>query len=226
MAYSEALFVAAAAGVLLALQRERWLWASVACAIGCLTRPTGVALLLAIAVALVVNRPDRRHMVMTVVIAPLGALVGFGHVAIATGKLDGWAQLERKPWDSGFDGGRSAWDSLVNTLSGGSMSSRPPFVMSAVVCIVVVALVVALLATRPVAQDAAYALAAAIIGLGGAHYFHCKPRFLGIAFPLFLPSARLLARLPVPVLVAGGLIGLGLSTWWSTYMLATWPGSI
>src|SRR5947208_115338 len=77
MAYSEALFTAAAASCLLALRNQRWLAAGIAAGIACLTRPTGGCLILAIAVAgwdairQRADRADRRALVRQVV----GALV-------------------------------------------------------------------------------------------------------------------------------------------------------
>ncbi|MDQ1748748.1 MAG: hypothetical protein QOD07_3011, partial [Frankiaceae bacterium] len=83
MAYSEALFVAAAAATLLALQRRRLVVAALACSVAGLTRPTAAGLVVGvlIAVALDVRRTalTARH-VAAALLAPAGLALSLGHV--------------------------------------------------------------------------------------------------------------------------------------------------
>ena len=226
MGYSESLFVAAAAGTLLALQRGRWVWAAFACALAGLTRPTGAALVAALLVALVVRRPPLRSWLPAALLAPVGLLVSLGHVAVATGRLDGWFWLESTVWRSGFDGGRSTVTNAVHAFTGTRDQRVAPYVVAAVVCVVAVVLLVALLASRPPVEEAVYAVLATAMALGGVGYFHCKPRFLGVVLPLFVPPARWLSRLPVPALLVLGAGALALSAWWSAWFVVTWPYSV
>lgn len=226
MGYSESLFVAAVAGCLLAMQRGRWVWAAVACSAAGLTRPTGAALVAALLVGLVVRRPPWRAWLPAALLAPAGLLVSLGHVALATGRWDGWFWLERTVWRSGFDGGRSTAGSLVGAFAGSSAQRAAPEVVAAVACVVAVLLLLALLASRPPVEEAVYAVVATAMALGGVGYFHCKPRFLGVVLPLFAAPARSLARLPVPVTALLGLVALGLSAWWSAWFVVTWPFSV
>lgn len=226
MGYSESLFVAATAGCLLALQRGRWVWAAFACTLAGLTRPTGAALVAAVLVALLVRRPPVRSWLPAALLAPVGLLVSLGHVAVVTGRLDGWFWLEATVWRSGFDGGRTTVLNALHAFTGTREERLAPYVVAAVVCVVAVALLVALLWSRPPVEEAVYAVLATVMALGGANYFHCKPRFLGVVLPLFVPPARWLARLPVPALLALGAAALALSAWWSAWFVVTWPYSV
>ena len=226
MGYSESLFVAAAAGCLLAMQRGRWVWAAVACTVAGLTRPTAAALVAALLVAIVMHRPPWRSWLPAALLAPVGLLVSLGHVAIATGRLDGWFWLESTVWRSGFDGGRSTVSNLVHAFTGSTAERAAPLAVAAVTCVVAVLLLLALLVSRPPLEEATYAVLATVMALGGVGYFHCKPRFLGVVLPLFVAPARWLSRLPVALLVLLGLAALALSAWWSAWLVVTWPFSI
>ena len=226
MGYSESLFVATVAGCLLALQRERWTWAAVACALAGLTRPTGAAVLAAVLVALVVHRPPVRIWLPAAAIAPVGLLVSLGHVALATGRWDGWFWIERTVWRSGFDGGRSTLANAVGAVTGTRDQTLPPYVVAAVTCVVAVVLLVALLVERPPVDEAVYAVLATVMALGGVGYFHCKPRFLGVVLPILVPPARWLSRLPGWLLVALGIVALALSVRWSAWFVVTWRFSV
>jgi hypothetical protein len=153
MAYSEVLFVAAAAGCLLGLQRRRWLLAAAAATVGGLTRPTGGALVLAVWVAVAVEMPRSREPAITawaaVTLAPVGLVVSLAHVAHATGRLDGWFWLERTVWRSGFDGGRSGLDKLGQLVTGGTPAHRLPEIVAAALVLAAIALAVRLFSARP-----------------------------------------------------------------------------
>ena len=226
MGYSESLFVATVAGCLLALQRQRWAWAATACALAGLTRPTGAALLVALVAALVVHRPPLRAWLPAAVVAPLGLVVSLTHVAVATGRWDGWFWIERTVWRSGFDGGRTTLANVIGAVTGTKVQTLPPYVVAAATCVVAVALLVVLLTQRPPVEEAVYAVLATVMALGGVNYFHCKPRFLGVVLPLFVPPSRWLSRLPRWALVALGAMALVLSARWSAWFVVTWTFSV
>jgi hypothetical protein len=232
MAYSEALFVAAAAWCLLALQRRRLVPAAVAATIGGLTRPTGGCLVLAVYVAVLAaawqDRKLARDRLLALLIAPAGLLFSLGHVAVATGRLDGWFWLERTVWNSGFDAGRSGVTVYDQLLFGGRARHVPPQIMAAFVVVAFIVLTIWWLLDRrrPSGPDVAYSVSAEVLAIGERHYFHVKPRFLLVAFPVLAPLALRLARLPTWTLVGLGAVALAGSLWWNAYFVATWPASV
>jgi hypothetical protein len=226
MGYSEALFTATVAGCLLALQRGAWVWAAFACALAGLTRPVGVALVVALLAAVLVRRPPLRAWLPAVVLAPVGLVVSLAHVAIVTGRWDGWFWLERTVWNSGFDGGSTFVAAMRSMLPGGTVAPVPTWIVSGVAVVVALGLLVWLLLSRPPVEEWVFAVLAFVMGVGGANYVHCKPRFLLPVLPLFVAPSGALARLPRPALVVIGVVALGLSVWWSVYLLAVWPRSV
>jgi hypothetical protein len=232
MAYSEALFVAAAAGCLLALQRTRWLTAAAAATIGGLTRPTGGGLVLAVWLAVVLAwRQDRLldpHRVAAVVLAPLGLVVSLVHVWAVTGRVDGWFWVERTVWRSGFDGGASALRHFGELLTGGRTAHRLPEIVS---CVVVVAAVAAAVwwwrrRVHATPSDAAYAGSTAVLAVGERSYFYVKPRLLLVAFPLLLPVARWLAGSRVGVIAVTLVPALAASLAYNAYLVVGWPKAL
>lgn len=229
MAYSEALFVAAAAGALLAVQRDRLILAGLACTVAGLTRPTAAGLVLGVLIAVLVDvrrtglRP--RH-AAAALLAPAGLAISLGHVAVATGRLDGWFWLERTVWNSGFDGGWSWLRSVGQIVTGGRALHLLPDVMSAVVVIAFVAAFVMWVRRRPPAAELAYTATAAVMAIGERNFVHVKPRFLLVAFPVLVPVARRMARWPAAVLVALAVPALAASLAWNAYIVVIWPRSV
>jgi hypothetical protein len=115
-AYAEALLIVLAAACLLFLVDERWLFAGVTAALATATRPNGIALVAACAVAAAIAIYRRRDWLSLV--APLLAPVGFvsfqlflaGH----TGESWPWFRVQREAWREGTSFGATA---VSNTLS-------------------------------------------------------------------------------------------------------------
>lgn len=229
MAYSEALFVAAAAAALLAVQRDRLVLAGLACTVAGLTRPTAAGLVLGVLIAVLLdvrrNGLRRRH-VAAALLAPAGMAISLGHVAVATGRVDGWFWLERTVWNSGFDGGWSWLRSVGQIVTGGRALHLLPVVMSAVVVIAFVVAFVLWARRRPPAAELAYTATAAVMAIGERNYVHVKPRFLLVAFPVLVPMARRLARWPATALVALAVPALAASLAWNAYIVVIWPRSV
>jgi hypothetical protein len=232
MAYSEALFVAAAAGCLLALQRHRWISAAVAAIIGGLTRPTGGALVLAVAIGAGIevwrhHRLDRR-IAAAVALAPLGLGLALLHVSLATGRWDGWFWLESTVWRSGFDGGRSAAHALRLFITGGPAFHHLPVAISVCVCLGFVAMTYWALTTRrrPEPPDAAYPVATGLLAIGERRYFYVKPRLLLVGYPVLVPVARRLATLPTRTLVVLAIPLLVLASVYNAYLVVYWPKAL
>jgi hypothetical protein len=115
-AYAEALLIVLAAACLWFLVDERWLFAGVTAALATATRPNGVALVAACAVASAIAIYRRRDWLSLV--APLLAPIGFvsfqlflaGH----TGESWPWFRVQREAWREGTSFGATA---VSNTLS-------------------------------------------------------------------------------------------------------------
>jgi hypothetical protein len=239
MAYAEGLFVAAAACCLLALQRRRWLLGGLAAGIGGLTRPTGGCLVLAVAVAAAVEiRRHRRaasrtaasegvpmvRLVGALALAVTGLAASLLHVAAVTDRLDGWFWLERTVWNSGFDAGWSALNSLGQLVTGGRPAHRLPEIVAAVmvVAVVVVAVWFRSSRVRPDPPAAAYSIAVAVLAVGERGYFYVKPRLLFVAFPALAPLAAGIAAQPRRRLVLVGIPVALLSLAYNAYLLVGW----
>lgn len=232
LAYSEALFVAAAAGCLLALQRRRWLTAAAAAVIGGLTRPTGGALVLAVTIAggLEVwrRRELDRRVATAVVLAPLGLAISLLHVSLATDRWNGWFWLESTTWRSGFDGGRSAVRALWSFATGGPTIHHLPLAMSVIVCLAFIALTYWALTSRGWQQpfDAAYPVATGLLAIGERRYFYVKPRLLLVGYPVLLPAARRLSALSTRTLVAVAVPMVVLASVYNAYLVVYWPKAL
>jgi hypothetical protein len=94
--YSEGLYVTAAALTLIFLYRQRRLWAGIAGAVAVVTRPTGVALLVAIAVVATVRLVRRRDWrpLIALPLAVAGAVAFFAYGWARTGDLIIWRHAE------------------------------------------------------------------------------------------------------------------------------------
>jgi hypothetical protein len=202
MAYSEGLFVAAAAGCLVALHRRSWVVAGLCAAAASATRPSGVVLTLACAVAAVPAAVATRRAapLISVAIAPLGMVGFFTYLAFHTGHFDAWFVTENDGWgahtDFGYDTSRRLIRSVVHPFA------KPAGI--AVITAVVVSVVLIVLLIRDMRSGRLRVpLEALVTGIGFAalavstsNVFSSVPRFFLPAFPLLAPLARRLARLP------------------------------
>ncbi|MFE2182420.1 mannosyltransferase family protein [Streptomyces sp. NPDC059455] len=216
MAYSESLFTALAAWGVYAALTGRWLWAGLCAALAGLTRPVGAAVVAAVWVAAAVEllpdgrwrqawRKKDRSLLAGVVLAPLGWLGYVVWVALHTGSVTGYFDVQNG-WGNGFDGGL-AFAGFI-----GGLLIEPPFVGGLGLLLGVGALI--WLAVRCVRQHQplpllAYGGAVLVLALAAKGYFGSKPRLLIPAFPLLLPIAVALARLrPVRSALVLGSVGL------------------
>ncbi|MGW7618915.1 mannosyltransferase family protein [Streptomyces antimycoticus] len=230
MAYSESLFTALAAwGVYAALTR-RWLWAGLFAALAGLTRPVGAAVVAALWVAAAVELlPEGRRrqawrthrgLLAGVVLAPLGWLGYVAWVAVRTGSVTGYFDVQNG-WGNGFDGGL-AFAGFI-----GGLLIKPPFVGGLGLLLGVGALI--WLAIRCVRQRQplpllAYGGAVLVLALAAKGYFGSKPRLLIPAFPLLLPIAVALARLrPVRTALVLGSAGLASAVYGAFWLHGSGP---
>ena len=111
--YSESLFLALSVGVFYAARTGRWPLAAGLCALATATRPTGLLLLLPLA-----WMAWRAGKLRWLAIAPLGAVVFSGGLALSGLQAFGWFDVERD-WGHVFKGpSGGAWDAAVAGVRG------------------------------------------------------------------------------------------------------------
>jgi hypothetical protein len=221
--------------------RRRWLTAGMLCLLAGATRPTGLAVAGALAVAALVDvvRAVRSgsaqgawRPVLAVVLAPLGWLAFIGWTGHALGRWDGWFWMEREAWLTHLDGGAYELDRLRVTLT---TAGPTVFLLCSLIVLACLVLLVALLLDLAAERTAAvtgallplsvYATLVVAMTLATAGYHNSKPRFLMVAFPLLLPLARTLAGAPrrtVVVLLTAAALA---SAWYGGYLLVVWTAS-
>jgi len=229
MAYSESLFLALVAGMLVAAHRRVW-WAAGLLGVGAaLTRPTGAAAAVALAVAAVLAiRDTRRHRtsepawppIVAAVVALAGVPAYLGWVALRVGDPAAWFRIQTAGWGTSFDYGASTVAFLGRTLSKGD-----GWIPVSVAVILVAALAAAgvALALRPWLPLAVYGVIAMILVYGQAGFYHSKPRLLLPVLLTLLPAvtaaARARPRVAVLSITAWALFGL----WYGAYLVVVWP---
>jgi hypothetical protein len=227
MAYSESLFLALVAGMFVAAHRRVW-WAAGVFGLGAaLTRPTGAAAAVALAVAAVIavrRDPDRRWPPLAAAaVALTGVPLYLGWVAWRVGDLDAWFRIQAAGWGTSFDYGASTIDFLATTLTVGE-----GWVPMSVALMLLVALAAAgvALAGRPWLPLAVYGIVAMALVYGQAGFYHSKPRLLLPVLLTLLPSvvAAARARPRVAVLAIAAWAAFGL--WYGAYLVAVWPYTI
>jgi len=189
IAYSEALYVLLAAGVLLAVLRERWWAAAGLSLLAALTRPTGVLLAIVPLAGLVTALRQRRRPPAGVPAAVAGPVVGFaGWLAVLrwrTGRWDAWQVTEREAWHAQVDYGRTQ----VVFLARLALHPTPASLATLAVVVLYLGLSVAVLAGEAPAAVKLYTLAVVLsIGLARKEI----PRYLLPDFPAAVPLAAVL----------------------------------
>lgn len=194
MAYSESLFLALVAGMLAAAHRRAWLPAALLGLGAALTRPTGAAAALALAVAALLALRDSPNKVKPLAAAAT-ALVGvplfLGWVGWRVGEWDAWFKIQTAGWGTSFDYGRSTVEFLRATFTTGD-----GWVQISVGLILLAALAAAgvALAQKPWPPLVVYGVIAMILVYGQAGFYHSKPRLLLPVLLTLLPSVVAAAR--------------------------------
>ncbi|WP_344446522.1 hypothetical protein [Kitasatospora nipponensis] len=209
MAYSEPLFAAFAFWAVYAVLARRWIWAGGLTVLAGLTRPTGSAVAMTVAVSAaweVVHRfrgrsersspgagPAWWRPVLGGLLAPLGFVGYIAWVGVQKGRWDAYFKIQ-EAWDSRFDFGRNTYQSFSALLS----SSGTVWLADVVVAIVLIGSVLLLgvsVIQRQPLPLVLFSLGILVLALGDAAYFNCRARFLLPAFGLLLPIAMSLTRL-------------------------------
>ncbi|HET6479057.1 MAG TPA: hypothetical protein VFG35_03305 [Actinoplanes sp.] len=229
MAYSEGTFLAFVAGMLVAAHRRVWWAAGPLGLLAALTRPTGAAAAVALAVAaLLAVRESRGNESWEKRWEPLGAaalaLAGaplfLAWVGWRVGDPAAWFRIQAAGWGTAFDYGASTLSFLNTTLTTGE-----GWVPISVAFILLAALGAAgvALAQRPWPPLAVYGVIAMVLVYGQAGFYHSKPRLLVPVLLTLLPAAvaagRARPRVAAVSIAAWAAFGL----WYGAYLVAVWP---
>jgi len=226
MLYSEALFCALAVWALLALVERRWLTAAGLTILAGTVRSTALALIAAVVVAaLLTVVPALRSRepagawwrpMAAALAAPVGLLGYWAYSAWATHHLAGFVWVEKNAHNS-FDWGKGIILAAKSAIISGP---TPQAALTLLVIAAAVVLTVCSLTERIPVYLHVYTLVVVVLALApGPYYLGSKPRFLLPAMLLGLPLARLLARVPIWVLIPAFAILAAASTWFGIYLM-------
>jgi hypothetical protein len=226
MGYSEAVFSALVIGMFYAVRRGAFLVAGALGLGAALTRPTGLAAAVALALAALLalrSGTGGWRAVVGAVVALLGVPAYLLWVAVRVGDLNAWFTIQTAGWGTTFDWGASSWDFVYTAFHQGN-----GWVQVSVALILVAAVGAAMIALRQGVWPplAVYGVLALVLVVGQAGYYHSKPRLLVPVLLTLLPLAHVAARArprPAALALAGyGLFGL----WYGAYMITVWPFTI
>jgi hypothetical protein len=227
MGYSEALFVAFVAGMLLAAHRQSWLVAGALGLAAALTRPTGAAAAVALAVAAILGvragAGPRWRPVVAAAVALAGVPAYLLWVGQRVGSWGAWFDIQTAGWGSTFDYGRSTWRFVRDALRTGD-----GWIQVSIAWMVIVVVIAAVLAIRRRVWPPliVYGLIALILVLGQGGYYHSKPRLLVPVLLILVPGAIALGRAKATTmaLVLSGYAAFGL--WYGAYLVTVWHYAI
>ena len=187
-AYSEALLLVFAAASLLLLHEERWFLAGLAAALATATRPNGVAIVAACAVAALIAIVTKRQWsaLSAVLLAPIGFVAFQLYVDDTAGESGAWFRVQREAWSEGTSFGITA---VKNTF--GFITSPFDSPADALTFLSLAALGVMLFAAwkrrLPYSWLAFSAVVIALMLI--PETVTARPRFVYTAFPLFIAVA-------------------------------------
>lgn len=224
MAYSEGLFLALVAGMLVAAHQRVWWAAGLLGLAAALTRPTGAAAAVALAVAALLAVRESRAKAWQPLGAAALALAGvplfLGWVGWRVGDWSAWFRIQTAGWGTSFDFGSSTWNFLRTTLATGD-----GWVPMSVALILLAALAAAgvALAGRPWLPLAVYGVIAMVLVYGQAGFYHSKPRLLVPVLLTLLPAAVAAAKARPRVAVLAITAWAAFGLWYGAYLVAVWP---
>lgn len=188
-AYSEALMLVLAAACLLLLLHHEWTAAGVFAALATATRPNGIALVVACAVAAVIAIRERRDWsaLIAVLLAPVGFITFQIWLGQRTGESWVWFRVQREAWDEGASFG---WTAVRNTVEAiWQPMTSPTDTITAVSVVTTIVLVTLSWKVRLPWVLTAYSWAILALMLVPATVT-ARPRFLFTAFPLLIGAAQ------------------------------------
>lgn len=185
--YSEATLIVVAAACLLFLVRRQWLAAGLLAAIGTATRPNGLALVAACAIAayLAIRRDREWRALVAPALAPVGFVAFQLYLLARTGEL-AWFRVQTEAWDEGTSFGFTAVKNTAEALT--HPLASPTDIITAVSFFVMIVLLVIMYKRRLPWPLVAYTLVVlAMMVLPST--VTARPRFLFTAFPALIAVA-------------------------------------
>jgi hypothetical protein len=187
-AYSEATLIVLAAACLLLLLDERWVLAGVTAMLATATRPNGVAIVAACAVAsfLAIRRSRQWASLVSVALAPIGFVFFQWYVGATAGEAGVWFRVQREAWAEGTSFGATAVTNTIGFFT--SPLSSPTDALTALTMIALLAM--SWCAWKVRLAWPLVAFCAVVVGLMLLpETVTARPRFLFTAFPLFIAVA-------------------------------------
>ena len=182
-----------------------------AAAISSAIRPTGLVFVLVGLVVLGQSIRKRQSFApaLLVVLAPLGAVSYYIFLWRHTGHLDAWWIAERQGWGVHEDFGKAAAKFVGKSIF--APGAHPWFDVVTIVMAVAAVLSLALIQMRLPVPLIVYVLGVLAVALtSGIGTVGSFPRAAFTAFPLVIPIARFLDRLPVSARLVSGAVSFGL----------------
>lgn len=188
-AYSEALMIVLAAACLWCLLEQEWVAAGVLAALATATRPNGLALVVACAVAAFFAIRERRdwQALVSVSLAPIGFVVFQVWLGQHTGEPGAWFRVQREAWDEGASFGLTALRNTVEAVV--QPLTSPTDTITALSVAATVALVWMSWRAKLPWILTAYSWCVLALMLVPATVT-ARPRFLYTAFPLLIGAAK------------------------------------
>ena len=226
MAYTESLFTALAAWALYALQTRHWISSGTLALAAGLTRPTAAAVVAAVWVgaALAIRQdwrgaPGLRRMrtrtLVAALLAPLGLACYLLWVAMQTGRVDGYLEVQRQ-WIKSMDAGQALLKQIIGLMTGPAPLAGVAVLAGLMVALLLLGLCVRQHQPLPLVVFTGVLLLFAVTGTG---YFNSRPRLLLPAFGLLLPVAAAVAKARPAVAVAVLSLLATSSATYGVYML-------
>ncbi|MEV4416483.1 hypothetical protein [Catellatospora sp. NPDC049609] len=236
MGYTESLFLALVAGALLAAHERVW-WAAGLAGLGAaLTRPTGAAVGVALAVAalalwwqarrgrVVPGRFELPSAFAAAALALAGVPAFLAWVGWRVGEWDAWFTVQTKGWGTTFDFGASVLDFAGSAVLGGQDVVEVGTVLLLVVAVLLAGYAAGERVWPPLL---AYGLIALVLVVGQAGYWHSKPRLLvPVLLLCCVPLARGLARVSTGTSVVLLMMWSAFGLWFGAHMITVWPYTI
>ena len=214
LAYSEALLLCLAAGCLLCLDDRRWWSAGVLAALATATRPNGLALVAACAVAAALAIRDRREWraLAAFVLAPLGFLAFQIWLGVHANEEGVWFRVQREAWGEHTSFGLAAIQRTVSAFAH-PLASKTDLVTAATLLVTIVLVYVAWRQRLPWPM---LAYCAAVIGLMLLpSTVTARPRFVYTAFPLLISLVAWWDGVRTDEQKRAGRSGAEWDDWWS-----------
>ncbi len=187
-AYAEALMIVFAGCCLLFLRDERWLLAGLAGALATATRPNGVAIVAACALAAVfaIRRDRQWKALLAPLLAPLGFIGFMLYVDAVAGERGAWFRVQTEAWGEGVSFGWTAVRSVGEFVTDPLASPTGALTVASIVAVTFMAW--ASWRVRLPWEWLAYsAVIVAMVLL--PETVTIRPRFVFAAFPLFIGVA-------------------------------------